>query len=166
MMTLRTFVKETPDAGLLREMIGFAAERLMELEVGVATGPGYGKKSPLRQAQRSGYRDRDSCIRKPVSLAWRTAVRFWCARIAPASGWNSGTKRLRLLASVPGETGTPVVRQPRRDPAQRAQAGTVLEEEARPEAGPVGRSGEQSRHRRRRQFKFASWRYHQIFLAK
>ena len=58
-MSLRTFVEKTPDADLLREMIGFAAERLMELEVGAATGAGYGEKNPLRQAQRNGYRDRD-----------------------------------------------------------------------------------------------------------
>ena len=55
MMSLRTFVEKTPDADLLREMIGFAAERLMELEVGAATGAGYGEKNPLRQTQRNGY---------------------------------------------------------------------------------------------------------------
>ena len=44
----------------------------------------------------------------------------------------------------------PLVRQPRRDPAQRTQARTEFEQEARPDAGPVGRSGEQPRHRRRR----------------
>ena len=40
-------------------MIGVAAEKLMELEVSAATGAGYGEKSPLRTAQRNGYRDRD-----------------------------------------------------------------------------------------------------------
>ena len=56
---LRELLEKGSDASFLREMIGFAAQRLMELEVGGLTGADYGEKSPGRLAQRNGYRDRD-----------------------------------------------------------------------------------------------------------
>jgi transposase-like protein len=59
MMNLRSLVEKSADADLLREMIGFAAEKLMALEVGTKTGAGYGEKNGFRLAQRNGYRDRD-----------------------------------------------------------------------------------------------------------
>jgi putative transposase len=58
MMNLRALIEKSPDADLLREMIGFAAQRLMELEVEGLTGAAYGEKTPERFAQRNGYRDR------------------------------------------------------------------------------------------------------------
>ena len=59
MMNLRAILEKSPDADLLREMIGFASQRLMELEVGALTGAAYGEKSAERLAQRNGYRERD-----------------------------------------------------------------------------------------------------------
>ena len=59
MMTLRAMMEKSADADFLREMIGFSAQRLMELEVGGLTGVAPGQKSADRLAQRNGYRDRD-----------------------------------------------------------------------------------------------------------
>jgi transposase-like protein len=57
-IALCQLVEKSSDADLLREMIGFAAERLMELEVQALTGAGYGERSRDRLAQRNGYRER------------------------------------------------------------------------------------------------------------
>ena len=54
MMDLRALVEKTADADPLREMIGFAAGKLMEMEAGAA----WGERGPLRTVQRDGHRDR------------------------------------------------------------------------------------------------------------
>src|ERR1700756_4609994 len=57
-MDLQALLEKTTDSDFLREMIGFTAQRLMELEVEGLTGAAYGEKSQERLAQRNGYRDR------------------------------------------------------------------------------------------------------------
>ena len=57
-MAFRRLLEKTSDADLLREMIGFAAERLMALEVQSLTGAGHGERTPERLTYRNGYRDR------------------------------------------------------------------------------------------------------------
>jgi transposase-like protein len=58
MMGVRTLLEKSPDADFLREMIGFAAQRLMDLEVQGLTGAEHGARSEDRLNQRNGYRDR------------------------------------------------------------------------------------------------------------
>ena len=58
MMSLRALLEKSSEADLFREMIGFAAERLMALEVKGLAGTAHGERSPDRITHRNGYRDR------------------------------------------------------------------------------------------------------------
>jgi putative transposase len=57
-IALRELLEKIAETDLLCEMIGFVAERLMELEVQGLTGAGYGERMADRLTQRDGYRDR------------------------------------------------------------------------------------------------------------
>ena len=58
-IALRALLEKRSDATFLREMIGFAADRLMQLETGAPCGAAPGERSPERVNQRNGYRERD-----------------------------------------------------------------------------------------------------------
>lgn len=47
MMNLRALLEKSSDADLLRDMIGFIAQRSMELEVEGLTGAAHGERSPV-----------------------------------------------------------------------------------------------------------------------
>src|SRR5262252_5751647 len=59
MMSLQALLEKSSDVDLLREMIGFAAHRLMELEVENLTGAAHGERSADRINHRNGFRERD-----------------------------------------------------------------------------------------------------------
>jgi putative transposase len=58
-IALQDLLEKSSDASLLREMIGFAAQRLMALETDVLCGAEHGERTADRLNQRNGYRDRD-----------------------------------------------------------------------------------------------------------
>ena len=58
-IALRELLEKGSDTTLLREMIGFAAQRLMDLETDTLCGAGHGERSESRTNLRNGYRDRD-----------------------------------------------------------------------------------------------------------
>jgi len=57
-MALMELIEKGADGDLVREMLAFAAERIMELEIEARTGAGHGSRSPDRTNQRNGYRER------------------------------------------------------------------------------------------------------------
>ena len=58
-MALLELVEKDADSDLVRDMLAFAAERLMEAEAEVAAGAAKGAREPLREAHRNGYRARE-----------------------------------------------------------------------------------------------------------
>ena len=57
-MALLDLIEKRADSDLVREMLAFAAERLMDLEVEAKTGVPAGARSPERLNHRNGYRER------------------------------------------------------------------------------------------------------------
>ena len=58
-IALPQLLEKGSDADLLREMIGYVAQRLMEADVGGLVGAGHGERSETRENWRNGYRERE-----------------------------------------------------------------------------------------------------------
>ena len=59
-MALIDLIEKQADTDQMREMLAFAADRIMELEVELRAGSAKGTRSPLREVQRNGYRERST----------------------------------------------------------------------------------------------------------
>ena len=57
-MALLELLEKGADADLIRELLAYASERLMEAEVDRLTGAAAGVRSPDRTNHRNGYRER------------------------------------------------------------------------------------------------------------
>jgi putative transposase len=57
-MALAELIEKGSDADLLREMIGFVAQRLMDVDAESLCGAGHGERSAERSNSRNGYRER------------------------------------------------------------------------------------------------------------
>lgn len=57
-IALTELVEKEADADLLKQMIQFVAQRMMEFDVEGLCGAGFDVKSPDRPNNRNGYRDR------------------------------------------------------------------------------------------------------------
>lgn len=58
-MALAELLEKGSDGDLLREMIGYVAQRLMDLDVAGLVGAEHGERAESRENWRNGYRDRD-----------------------------------------------------------------------------------------------------------
>lgn len=59
-MALLELVEKSADTDLVREMLAFAAERIMDAEVELLTGAAKGARTALRETHRNGYRKREA----------------------------------------------------------------------------------------------------------
>jgi hypothetical protein len=88
-------------ASFLRDMIGYAAQRLIELETESLCGAGHGERSTDRCNQRNGYRERDWETRAgTVELRIRHRRYGLTAKMGRGGQWitglpPSGAQRLR-----------------------------------------------------------------------
>ena len=63
-------LEKASDASFLREMIGFASQRVMELETEAICNAAPGERSADRRNQRNGYRDRDWGEADQKTIQW------------------------------------------------------------------------------------------------
>ena len=58
-MTLKDLIEKGSDTDLLKEMIGYVANRMMAMDVDSLIGAAHGERSANRSNQRNGYRERN-----------------------------------------------------------------------------------------------------------
>jgi hypothetical protein len=92
-IALRELLEKGSDTTLLREMIGFAAQRLMELETETLCGAGHGKRSETGPTSATAIA---TATGRPGPGPWNCASRSCGAAVtSPASSNRAGWGRRR-----------------------------------------------------------------------
>jgi len=99
-MALIELVEKQTDRHLVREMVAFATERIMEAEIEAQNGAAKGVPSSIREAQRNGFRERDWDRR--VSRITQENPRGARAAISPASSSSPADCRESVGGCDPG----------------------------------------------------------------
>jgi hypothetical protein len=106
-IVFRELLEKGSDATFLREMIGFAAQRLMELETEGVCGAGYGGRSVDRRNQRNGELVKAmgmEGISKSQSLPRRKPGSRGSAARSTTASRRSSTLRSRANGPISGST--------------------------------------------------------------
>ncbi len=98
-MALRELFEKSAAADLLREMIGFAAERLMELDAGKPTRAGHGQRSPQRLVQGNGYQTPSAYAARLTATHAHQIDQI--SRFPSSLSTKASESRLTILAVVP-----------------------------------------------------------------
>ena len=84
-MALVELIEQGADSDLVREMLAFAAERMMDMEIEAKTGVLCGSRSPEPLNHRNGYRER-GWVPELAGSNWRSRN---CARAATFRAFSS-----------------------------------------------------------------------------
>ena len=86
-MALTELAEKGADIDVLRQMVQFMAERLMELDVEGRCGDGYDEKSAERLNSRNGYRERPGI---PAPAASSSKSPGYARAATSPSSWSPG----------------------------------------------------------------------------
>jgi transposase-like protein len=97
-IALQDLLEKSSEASLLREMIGFAAQRLMALETDALCGAAHGERAAERINHRNGFRARDWETRAGTVELRIRGHRTICSKLH-AKPRGAGTLRERRVAA-------------------------------------------------------------------
>jgi len=98
-IALQDFLEKSSDASLLREMIGFAAQRLMTLQTDVLCGAGYGERTAERIRQNDEWAVQRRCTSLETLRLRRQNATSACLSSQPETVQPTRARELRSCST-------------------------------------------------------------------